>query len=103
MVGAFVGSCRAGAAGSLGTAVCCAPSGALGFGEDFAFRPQTINVGQETRPSVGPQSRPAARVTLLWSGGRRGAWAPAADLPPFPDRARRGAGAVERGGLEMRH
>ena len=34
--------------------------------------PQTISVGQETRPSVGPQSRPAARVALLWSGGRRG-------------------------------
>jgi hypothetical protein len=28
--------------------------------------------GRETRPSVRPQSGPAARVALLWSGGRRG-------------------------------
>jgi hypothetical protein len=63
--------------------------------------PQTIGVGQETRPSVRPQSGPAARVTLSLAGVE--AWAPAADLPPFPDRLRGGAGAVELGGLEILH
>jgi hypothetical protein len=47
-----------------------------------------VHLGERGCTVYEQRPGPAARVTLLSSGGRRDG-APAADLPPFPDRARR--------------
>src|SRR5712675_820052 len=69
-----------------------------------ADHPDPLSSNRRHLPSV---TRAGAILTSPARERRRPPWlqpgAPLATFPAFPDRARRGAGAVERGGLEMRY